>query len=56
LRCGFLVDAILNFLLQELQLELPKFQRGEGHEVIVQQLRFGRGRGRDDLRGRGRLE
>lgn len=49
-------EALAERLYQELQLELPKFQRGEGHEVIVQQLRFGRGRGRDDLRGRGRLE
>lgn len=37
-------EALAERLYQELQLELPKFQRGEGHEVIVQQLRFGRGR------------
>ena len=28
-------------IFQELESELPKLQRGEGHEVIVQKLRFG---------------
>eukprot|EP00435_Cladocopium_sp_Y103_P052999 s109_g16.t2 len=33
-------EALAERLYQELQSELPKLQRGESHEVIVQQLRF----------------
>lgn len=34
--------ALAERLYQELESELPKLQRGEAHEVIVQKLRFSR--------------
>eukprot|EP00435_Cladocopium_sp_Y103_P045938 s109_g13.t1 len=37
---GALLAPLLLLLWQELESELPKLQRGESHEVIVQQLRF----------------
>eukprot|EP00435_Cladocopium_sp_Y103_P028498 s109_g7.t1 len=39
-RCPDCTESLAERLYEELQLELPKLQRGELHEVLVQQLRF----------------
>lgn len=39
-RCPDCTEALAERLFQELQSELPKLQRGEHHELLVQQIRF----------------